>query len=438
MKFPSRFRLPRRWLAHCAAGCLLAPHLAGATPSLRFQEYLDMVEQRNLELAGQREALTAARAGIGIAGLRPDPEFTWEASREQVRAHHPRPVSRGPTVSWTLETGGKRGARLRLAHSELAVASANQRTVLHQVYSDAASAFADACHSHAVLERKEQTLAALDGTVRANQTRHRLGDIGGVELLQSRLERDRFQAEVIQARAEAEAARLALSVPLGSDAVEVFGDRGYDCAFAPFAGGENLTELLPAAMQARDEIQMARAELQRSDDNAGLVRANRWLDPTLSVGVSSTRGYPAGLDQDGGIVDATPKSRELTVSISIPIPLSRRNRGDLVQADAERAQVALALRQAERVADTEVRSAHRRFLAARENVARYRNGVLDDAQRALDGVRLSYRNGASSLLELLDAQRSADETRLDYLQAEHDLAMATVVLQLAIGQRPRL
>ena len=108
------------------------------------------------------------------------------------------------------------------------------------------------CYSRAVLERKERTLAALDDTVRANQTRHRLGDIGGVELLQSRVERDRFQAEVIQARAEVEAARLALSVPLGSDATEAFGDRGYDCAFAPFAGGGNLAELLPAAMQARD------------------------------------------------------------------------------------------------------------------------------------------------------------------------------------------
>lgn len=438
MKSASPRRFPRRWLMHCAVSWLIAPGLANAATPLHFQAYLDAVEQHNLELAGQREAMNAAQAGIGIAGLRPDPELTWEMSREQNRAHHPRPISRGPALAWTLETGGKRRARLRLARSEVAVASAHQQAVLHQVYADAATAFADACHSRAVMERKELTLQSLEGTVRANETRHRLGDIGGVELLQSRVERDRFQAEVIQARAEADAARLALSIPLGGDVEALLGGAGYQCGFVPFTQGEDLAVLLPAAMQARDEIRAARAEMQRADDGAALVRANRWLDPTLSVGVSSTRGFPAGIDAEGGVIDAIPRSRELTVSIAVPIPLSRRNRGDLVQADAERTQAALALRQAERVADTEVRAAHRRFLAARESVGRYRDGVLADAQRALAGIRLSYRNGASSLLELLDAQRSADEAELDCLQAEYDLAMATVALQLAIGQRPHL
>lgn len=438
MKCALRRRPARRWLAHGAIACLLAPGVAGAAMPLRFEVYLDAVERHNLELAGQQEAMKAAQAGIGMAGLRPDPELTWEMSREQVRAHHPRPLSRGPTLAWTLETGGKRRARLRLAHSELAVASAQQQTVLHQVYADAATAFADACHSRAVLARKEQTLQALEDTVRANTTRHRLGDIGGVELLQSRVERDRFRAEVTQASAEADAARLALSIPLGDDVDALLGDAGYDCEFVPFIQGEDLATLLPAALQGRDEIRAARAELQRAEDSAALTRANRWLDPTLSVGVSFTRGFPAGVDAEGDAIDAVPRSRELTVSIAVPIPLSRRNHGDRVQAEAERAQAALALRQAERVADTEVRSAHRRFLAARESVGRYRDGVLADAQHALDGIRLSYRNGASSLLELLDAQRSADEAQLDCLQAEYDLVMATVALQLAIGQRPRL
>ena len=38
----------------------------------------------------------------------------------------------------------------------------------------------------------------------------------------------------------------------------------------------------------------------------------------------------------------------------------------------------------------------------------------------------------------LSAQRSADDAYLGYLQADADLAKATVDLQLSIGQRPAL
>ena len=85
-----------------------------------------------------------------------------------------------------------------------------------------------------------------------------------------------------------------------------------------------------------------------------------------------------------------------------------------------------------------MRSAYFRFEAARENVERYRSNVLTDAQRVLESIRLSYRHGEASLLELLSAQRSADDAYLGYLQAEADLAKATVDLQLSIGQRPAL
>jgi cobalt-zinc-cadmium efflux system outer membrane protein len=77
-------------------------------------------------------------------------------------------------------------------------------------------------------------------------------------------------------------------------------------------------------------------------------------------------------------------------------------------------------------------------MSARENVQRYRNGVLADAQKVLEGMRLSYRQGAASLLELLSAQYSADEAYQNYLQAQADLATATVELQLSVGQKPAL
>jgi outer membrane protein, heavy metal efflux system len=53
-------------------------------------------------------------------------------------------------------------------------------------------------------------------------------------------------------------------------------------------------------------------------------------------------------------------------------------------------------------------------------------------------MRTSYRKGATSLLQLLNAQRTADDVYLSYLQALADLASATVKLQLSAGMRPDL
>ncbi|UJB65662.1 TolC family protein [Acidovorax sp. YS12] len=412
--------------------------LASARPQLRFVDYLQAVEAHSLDLQAQQTTVTAARAGVGIAGLRPDPELSLGWSREQVRTGVPRPSSYNPAISWELETGGKRAARIREATSHVRLAEAQVEGFRHGLFNDSASAFAEVCRTREVLARKQQTLQALDDVVRANEVRRKAGDVGGVELLQSRVERDQFAADVTQARADAQAALVALSVPLGRRVGEVLGDGPLDCDFAPFTAGDDLQALLPAAMQARDDIQIAEATLNNARDKASLAQANRWVNPTLSVGVTNTAGYPAGTGRDGEPYDAASRSRTLAVSVSVPLPLSRLDKGDLVQAEAEVTQAMLGLEQARHRAEADVRAARFRFVAARDNVARYRDGVLADAQKVLEGMRLSYRHGAASLLELLVAQRSADDAYLAYLQARADLATATVQLQLSVGQRPAL
>lgn len=405
---------------------------------LNFKNYLNAVEANSLELAAQRETIVAAEAGVGIAGIRPDPEFSYSASRETVSAIHPRPVSRGPSLSMTIETGGKRDARIRSARSNVTLTEATVAGFKQQLYSDAAIAFAEACRTRDVLTRKENTLKALSEIVRVNEVRRKAGDVGGIELLQSRVERDQFQADVTQSRADAASARLALSLTLGRRVEDVFGTTTLECGFTPFERGNDIEALIPEALQSRQDVLIARAALEHARDNASLTRANRSVDPTVSLGVTSTRGYPGGFDQGGNAIDGTSRSNVLALSISIPIPLSRLNRGDIVQAESAVTQAMLGLNQSELKAESDVRTAHQRFIAARENVDHYRKDVLVNANRMLDGIRLSYRNGAASLLELLAAQRSADEAYLAYLQSEADMATATVQLQLAIGEQPAL
>ncbi|WP_215406187.1 TolC family protein [Janthinobacterium sp. JC611] len=417
------------------AAWLLAP-CAFAAP-LSFESYLSAVESHSLELQAQQEGITSAKAGIGIAGLRPDPEFTLGATRETVRSVGHRPVTWNPAISMAIETGGKRAARVKAARSNVALAEETVAGFKSALYGAAANAFTEACRTREVLARKEQTMAALSKVVEANAVRRKAGDVGGIELLQSRVERDQFQADLAQARSEADNAMLALSPPLGRQFDTLFPHAQLACDFAAYQD-QDATVLVPQALEARSDVRIARATVDNLRDGAALVRANRAVDPTVTLGLAAARGYHDGFDAGGNPVDGSPRSRALSLSLAIPIPLSRRDKGDIVQAESGVTQAMLALRQAELTAETQVRTAQRQLRAAQDRLARYRDGVLVDAQKVVDGMRLSYVKGNASLLEWLAAQRSADEAYQGYVQARADAAIASTQLQLAIGQRPSL
>ncbi|WP_425253496.1 TolC family protein [Janthinobacterium sp. NFX145] len=417
------------------AAWLIAPG-ALATP-LSFDTYLSAVESHSLELQSQQESIVAAKAGVGIAGLRPDPEFTLGATRDTVRSVEHRPVTWNPAISMAIETGGKRAARIKAAHSNVTLAEETVAGFKSELYGTAAAAFTEACRTRDVVARKEQTMAALSTVVEANTVRRKAGDVGGIELLQSRVERDQFQAELAQARSEADSAMLNLSPPLGRQFDILFSDAQLACDLAAYAD-QDASMLVPQALNARSDVRIARATLDNLRDGAALVRANRAVDPTVTVGLAAARGYHDGIDGSGNPVEGAARSRALSISLAIPIPLSRRDKGDIVQAESSVTQAMLALRQAELTAETQVRTAQRQLRAAQDRLARYRDGVLVDAQKVVDGMRLSYVKGNASLLEWLAAQRSADEAYQGYVQARADAAIASTQLQLAIGQRPSL
>ena len=66
-----------------------------------------------------------------------------------------------------------------------------------------------------------------------------------------------------------------------------------------------------------------------------------------------------------------------------------------------------------------------------------KDGMLERAENSLKVAEKSYKAGAVSLLELLEAQRTYLETRDEYLSARYDQQQSAVDLIHAIGKRPK-
>jgi cobalt-zinc-cadmium efflux system outer membrane protein len=406
--------------------------------NLRLHEYVEAVLHSNLDAAAQRFNVTIAEAQVSISRLLPDPEFSAGISSKEL--HGPsKPAS--PTqyeagLSWTLELGGKRAARIAVARVEVKKAQAEFTAFLDELRVTAAGVFADALKARLVLERQQKTLEGFKELVHLNEIRHATGDIGGVELTQSKVEARRFESEVFKAQAERKAAEALLAQLLGNAQTPV---TAAGSMILPSIS-VNVEALLTQALAHRPALQAARHSLDVAESQKRLAKANRWVDLGLSLGVNHTPQVLAtGLDASGAPFPAPAnKSNTLSFGVSIPLPFSRRQKGELIQADSARAQARLLVQSAEQQTRSELLSTIALYESTSSQLAAFRSDILQDSDKVLEGIQFSYKRGSASLLEWINAQRTNHEVHLAYLETLANHIKALLALDRISGNHSSL
>jgi cobalt-zinc-cadmium efflux system outer membrane protein len=159
-----------------------------------------------------------------------------------------------------------------------------------------------------------------------------------------------------------------------------------------------------------------------------LAKATRAPNVDLSLGYAHNGGVALNHP-----TDPTPAFNQLVLGVSIPLPLFDRGREGVSKALAAAAQARSQLAVAELRAEVEIRTADARYRSARQRVQSFDGGILKSADELLEAKRFSYQRGAATLLELLDAQRSANDIRADYEQALSDAVRAEIDFERAGG-----
>ena len=413
----------RRWLS-VALLLVSVAALADDHPieqGMRLDAYLVLVGRSNLELASQRLSVPIADAQIAVARVFPEPVLSGGLAAIDISGKGA-PTAWDIGLSQTIEIGGKRGARVDVATQQKSGAQADLDDFFRNLRANATNDFIDALHNRMVVERKSQTLANLERLVKVNDERLRAGDIGQVALIQSRVEAQRFHGEVLAAQGDAEVARLALGLRIGSPAekqVDPIGDLRI-----PTRSFE-LQALLEQAHKLRPDLRSKGAALEAAKARLDLAHANRWEDLTLSGGFLRTLPGTGAFTQ--------PAYNSLSAGLSIPLPLARIYRGELDAAQAGVTQAEYSLRQAQLVVETDVRQALARYDASVQRVQVYRGGILADADKVAEATLYSYQHGSATLLEVLDSQRTVNEVYLAYFDALSDYAKALVAVETTSG-----
>ncbi|MDG4653135.1 TolC family protein [Chryseobacterium arthrosphaerae] len=388
---------------------------------LSFEEYLSLVGKKNLSYASRKYNVSMAEAAIQTAGMFPDPQLEVETSNNGVNKNMG--YVYGTSIGWTLELGGKRKARINLAKNQSELSKIQLQDFFRNLRADASLGYIDALRSKAMLEVQQDSYQNILQLAKSDSIRYRLGTISLVTSKQSKLEAASLLNEVYQAESAEQQSLTNLAVFLSDHR---FTGRNVDGDFNAFNRDFNIDDLILQALNERADLLAAKQNTQVAKSQISLEKANRVIDLGISAGAEH---HTEATNE----IAPSPTVNAVKLGLSIPLKFSNRRNAGLKIAEMAHSQAEVEYQQIEQGIQAEVIQAYQQYSATQKQVKQFHNGMLTEAKSILEGITYSYKRGESSILEVLNAQRTYNGIRKDYYQALADNAAALIELERRVG-----
>lgn len=425
----------RLFLCVLAVPCLASAQGTGIQQSAARFNLSDLERSaldRNTDLIAARQEIAAASGLLTQSRLRPNPglDVTYGTG-----APLGSPGERQFDVGYahTFETGDKRARRIEVGRVGVEVAELQIADRERQLIADVKTRYADVLAAGRNLRILNDLAVTSELGLQAAGRRLSEGEASPLETALLQVEASRLTAErlVTASQGAAAAAQLKLVAGVQSAAsLEVQGDLS--------TGPVSLTleEAIQRALVQRPDARIARAEERRASAESAVARANGVPDVIGLVRYSRTdlEFEQFATDSSGRQVPIRNSDHTLTLGISIPLPFANRNQGNIA-ASAARQQQALLHRQfVEATIVSEVTAAYDRYLAARQALAAFDSGVINQARAAMTTIRTTYDVGELPLLDVVQEQRRLVDTEKAYTDMLREHFLARAALEQAIGE----
>lgn len=388
---------------------------------LSFGEYLSLVGSKNLGYASHKYNVSMAEAAIRTANIFPDPQLEMETTNNGVNQNMG--YVYGASLGWTLELGGKRKARVNLARNQSELSKLQLQDFFRNLRADASIGYINALKSKALLEVQQDSYKNMQQLAKSDSIRYRLGTISLVTSKQSKLEAASLLNEVYQAESEEQQALTSLSLFMGDNKImdrEVTGDLN------AFNRDFSIDDLILQALNERADLLAARQNTEVTRSLISLEKANRVIDLGISAGAER---HTEAINE----IAPSPTVNAVKMGISIPLKFSNKRNAGVKIAEMASSQAEIEYKQTEQAIRAEVMQAYQQYVATQKQLRQFHNGMLAEAQTILEGIIYSYKRGESSILEVLNAQRTYNNVRKDYYQVLADNASALIELERKAG-----
>lgn len=385
--------------------------------------------RQNPDLNAREQERETAQGALLQTRAYPNPELDLAVETDRFFAGDGE-GRRSVGITQTIVTAGKRrqrqdNARLGVTVVEQAIENAKRLLI-----AEVEEAFYRLLFTQERVKFTREQIDLADRLVALSEGRFREGFAPEMDVTLAKVDYHTRLQEAVGLEQEMVDARAALNTLMGQAVDEPVAAQGTLLA-APVLMKKN-SSLQEEAIGRRPDLRALTGEFKQAEGEVSLVRAERVPDLAISLGFTEERTV---FDAPG----LSDRDRLMGVTLSIPLPLFDRKRGDLMSAQsrvrrAESEREALRTRIAR-----DVHVASTRITSAEQRLNHFAGDVVPLAKSNLDLTRQAYEQGLAGILQILEAQRRFAETQLGYLavQYEHRLAFAALKRDLGgdVGER---
>jgi cobalt-zinc-cadmium efflux system outer membrane protein len=387
--------------------------------SVNIDVFLNLVSTNNLGYAAEKLNINISKAEILIAKLFPDPSLSVDYTDNKENGTY---TGHALTyeLSTSLELFGKRRARVNIAKSQMALSEALLRDYFRNLKANASIAFVESLKQHQLYIVANDSYKTMETLSKADSIQHALGNIAKVDALQSKLETGILSNDVLQAKVEYENSLQELSMLAGHTSHLIHPKGKLERIYKIF----DLRDLIKTALNNRADLEAARQSSNVSRNELKLTKREQLFD--MDIKISLEDAYAKG--------DSSPSAKALTAGLSIPLQFSNINRGKIKMAKYKLEQAEFTYKQAELNINIEVKKAYAQYNTSCKQVKQYETGLLINAKEVLDGKIYSYKRGETSLLEVLNAQRTYNDIQTSYFETLYNNSVAFIELKRTVGR----
>ena len=400
-----------------------APFPAGyatevSSPEYTLNQVAQLALQHNPVMSGAEAVLEQSQGQRVTAGAYLNPTITGSAGRGSIRdpSTGVSITERTITVEQPLEWFGKRAARQRAADAGLAGALAGMDETKVVLMAEVKAAFFQLLFAQQDAQLARENLKTVEDLVKLVNARVGMREAPKFESVKATVELQKSKKDLARADNALLVARAKLNTVTGKALGERFAIQG---EFEPVRSGLELPVLMDQALDRQPALRRQQNMVEQAEFTLEQERASRMPN----VAVIGQYHREAG-------------DESVTAGLSVPLPLWYRRQGEIGtamgthrRAQAERDRMQQELEQTITQHFQEVRTTQAQMQV-------FEQGLLFQAKEAFDIAQFSFRHGATSLLEVIDAQRVYRQTLLEYAQARADHSIAMARLERAVGGLP--
>ncbi len=387
-------------------------------------QVIQLAQEQDLRTLEAIQSIALAEAEGVQAKLRPNPSIGWE------REHFPALGSNGEgedalTLRIPFDLSPRRTVRRHLAAAHVSIATAQAARTRSQAVVHAMTLFYQTLAEQHRVTLEQHALDQLRDAARVVTRRREAGAVSGYDQIRIEIEMELAASALRQTsdRAQRLHSELARSLGKGPDQVSFVGGLGPDARTETRTkadlGGDPRTHR-PDRDPARASLRLQR-DAQKQTRRASEAAARSWIPgfalsagPRMARGDETRFGYVAGL--------------------AVNLPVFSRGQALRAQARAEQRVAQARADATQRTIAIERGRARSRLQSFRSEARHLDDAMLDRLDRLEKAAESGYREGARSIVELLDTRRLRTKVQTRRLELALSIKRAELALRAARGE----